>query len=246
LQTLSQGQAQTQTRMLAVDGEKIACTLLDPAGAATGRSAVVLHGAGTADRTVHQQTAHLLAEHGRRTVSLDFSGHGASSGRLPELSLRRRFEQARQVIEELVPGGDELLLVGASMSGQTVADLVHHYGTRVTAIGLLAPAVYSRRAWDLRFDAGFTEAIRTPQAWRDSAALAAYARFTGRAVLAVPAADHVIPQAVTEALVQALTTQADVTHLVLPEATHHLGQYFRAHPGACAQFVDALTGGPRP
>lgn len=47
------------------------------------------------------------------------------------------------------------------MSGQTVADLLGHYGSRVAALGLLAPAVYPRRAWDLAFDAGFTEVIRT-------------------------------------------------------------------------------------
>jgi pimeloyl-ACP methyl ester carboxylesterase len=223
------------------DGERLACGVLPPAGQATGRSAVVLHGAGTADQRVHRQLARLLAERGYRVLTPDFSGHGASTGQLRKSSLERRFRQARTVVEQLAPGSDQLLLVGASMSGQTVADLVGHYGSRVVAVGLLAPAVYPRRAWGLAFDAGFTEVIRTPDAWRDSSALEVYAGFPGRAVLAVPAEDHVIPPAVNQALVQALSTRADFTHLVFPDATHHLGRYFRTEPAACARIADLLT-----
>ncbi|MGW6691728.1 alpha/beta hydrolase family protein [Streptomyces sp. NPDC054961] len=224
-----------------VGDEKIACGVLQPHGAQPGRSAVVLHGAGTADQSVHRQLAHLLAERGCRVLSPDFSGHGASTGQLRKLSLERRFQQARSVIDELVPDTDRLVLVGASMSGQTVGDLLGHYGNRITAVALLAPAVYARRAWDLPFDAGFTEVIRTPGAWRDSAALDAYTDFRGRAVLVVPAEDHVIPPEVNRALVQALSSRADFTHLVFPDATHHLGRYFRAHPDACTRLADALT-----
>jgi pimeloyl-ACP methyl ester carboxylesterase len=227
---------------VAAGGEKIACGVLQPVGAEAGRSAVVLHGAGTADQHVHQQLARLLAERGCRSVCLDFSGHGASTGQLRKLSLERRFQQARSVIDELVPDTDQLLLVGASMSGQTVGDLLSHYGSRILAAALLAPAVYPRRAWNLPFDAGFTEVIRTPEAWRDSAALDAYAAFPGRAVLAVPVEDHVIPPAVNQALVQALSASSDFTHLVLPDATHHLGRYFRAHPERCNQVADLLVG----
>ncbi|MFJ9518031.1 alpha/beta hydrolase [Kitasatospora sp. NPDC101801] len=200
-----------------------------------------MHGAGASDQRVHQQLAQLLAGRGCRAITFDFTGHGASSGQLRELSLGDRFEQARAVISSLAPDDDQLVLVGASMSGQTVADLVGHYGARVEAVGLLAPAVYPRGAWPLRFDAGFTEAIRVPQGWRDSAALDAYAAFAGRAVLAVPVHDHVIPDAVNQALVQALSTRADFHHLVFPDATHHLGRYFKARPEDCAKVADALT-----
>ncbi|GAA1229818.1 hypothetical protein GCM10009665_20320 [Kitasatospora nipponensis] len=240
-----------RTELLAVDGEKIACTVLerpDLRDRPTATTAVVLHGAGTADQSVHRQLAELLAELGCRAVTLDFSGHGASSGRVPELSLERRFEQARAVIEEVGSADGELLLVGASMSGQTVADLARHYGARVAGLGLLAPAVYPRNAWTLPFGAGsgFTEAIRVPQAWQDSAALDAYAAFAGRAVLVVPGEDHVIPPAVTSAIAAALATRATFTRLLYPDATHHLGRYFRADPDACARFAYALTGAATP
>jgi pimeloyl-ACP methyl ester carboxylesterase len=229
-------------KMLAWGGEKLACTVLEPTGTPVGRTALVLHGAGTSNQTVHRQLAYLLAERGCRMVVFDFTGHDASTGLLQDLSLRKRFEQAQAVIDDHAPRSDALVLVGASMSGQTVADLARHYDNRVAAIGLLAPAIYPRRAWDLRFSAGFTQAIRTPHAWRDSAALDTFAAFAGRAVLAVPRHDDIIPQAVTRALVHALSTRADFTHLVFPDATHHLGRYFRAHPSDCTLFADALTG----
>jgi uncharacterized protein len=234
--------ADSMQPMLAWGEEKLACSVREPTGGPGGRTALVMHGAGTSDQTVHRQLAQLLAERGCRTVAFDFTGHGASSGLLRESSLSGRFDQARAVIEALAPTGDRLVLVGASMSGQTVADLARHYGQRVAALGLLAPAVYSRASWPLRFDSGFTEAIRTPNAWRDSAALESYTAFTGRAVLAVPARDQVIPDAVTQALVSALSTRADFVHLAFPDADHHLGRYFRAHPDNCARFADALTG----
>jgi pimeloyl-ACP methyl ester carboxylesterase len=69
-----------------------------------------------------------FAARGCRALAFDFSGHGESSGELRELSLARRLRQAGAVIDRHVPPGDGLILVGFSMSGQTVADLVARYG----------------------------------------------------------------------------------------------------------------------
>ncbi|WP_431046358.1 alpha/beta hydrolase [Streptomyces sp. P1-3] len=151
----------------ACDGELLSCAALDPAvearpgveanpGAEDGDrpAAVLLHGAGTSDEGRFSGLLGDLAARGHQALCFDFSGHGASSGRLPHLSLRRRFTQARAVIDAHVPPGRRLLLIGFSMSGQTVADLVAHYGSRVAAIGLCAPAVYDRAAWDVPFGDG--------------------------------------------------------------------------------------------
>ena len=130
-----------------------------------GRAAVVLlHGAGNGSK---ERLLPLLAEfvaHGCQGLAFDFSGHGESTGQLSGLSLRRRFEQAVAVIDAQVPADGPLVLVGFSMSGQTVADLAGHYGERVAALGLCAPAVYAAEAWDVPFgdgDGRFSEIIRT-------------------------------------------------------------------------------------
>ncbi|MFJ9820277.1 alpha/beta fold hydrolase [Streptomyces sp. NPDC101151] len=227
----------------AYDGELLSAVRAGPPGRAT---VVLLHGAGNGSK---ERLLPLLAEaaaHGCRALALDFSGHGESSGALAELSLRRRFAQAVAVLDAHAPDDDPLVLVGFSMSGQTVADLVRHYGRRVSAVGLCAPAVYAPQAWDVPFGGGsgrFSEIIRTPGSWRSSPALAAFRRYEGRAVLAVPGTDAVIPPEVTEAVQDALSARAQYARLELPDAEHRLGLWFRDHAEDRREFVAALLGG---
>ncbi|PBC71276.1 hypothetical protein BX265_5873 [Streptomyces sp. TLI_235] len=236
---------------LDADGERLAALALPPAGpddtpgcgagAGSGLTAVALHGAGDSDSARLLPLLGDLADHRCRVLALDFSGHGASSGRLAELSLERRLRQAAALIDRHAGDGG-LVLVGFSMSGQTVADLTARYGSRVRALGLCAPAVYAQEAWPVRFGAGFTGIIRRPGGWRDSAALPALRAFRGRSVLAVPGHDEVIPPEVTAAVGEALATRSDHTRLVLPEAVHRLGQWFGEHPAQRRRFAAALLG----
>ncbi|MGW7497888.1 alpha/beta fold hydrolase [Streptomyces luteogriseus] len=228
-----------------VGGERLSglsCGGADPARA----TVVLLHGAGNGTK---ERLVPLLAEfaaHGCHALAFDFSGHGESTGRLRELSLRRRFDQAVSVIDARARVDGPLVLVGFSMSGQTVADLVGHYGERVAALGLCAPAVYAGEAWDVPFGAGdgpFSEIIRRPGSWRGTPALDVLRGFEGRAVLAVPDTDEVIPPAVTEALSEALARRAQFTHWELPGAGHRLGLWFRDHPGDRREFVTAVLTG---
>ncbi|MDX6345884.1 MAG: hypothetical protein QOF84_674 [Streptomyces sp.] len=224
------------------DGEQLSCVLLNPSEDAATTTAVLLHGAGTSEKERLTALMEEFAARGCRALAFDFSGHGGSSGELGELSLRRRFEQAVAVIAERVPTGDALVLVGFSMSGQTVADLTAHYGPRVTAIGLCAPAVYAAEAWPVRFGAGFTEIIRRPGSWRDSGALESFRAYGGRAVLVVPGTDAVIPQAVTEAVAEALGTRSRFTRLDVEGADHQVGMWLRDNADDRGRFVDALLG----
>ncbi|GHH44551.1 alpha/beta hydrolase [Streptomyces candidus] len=240
---------------LACDGEILSCTEAaprfgSPADArpdvpAPNPTALVLHGAGNGDKQSPGVLAAHLAARGHRALAFDFSGHGASTGKLGELSLRRRFEQARAVVDRRVPADSPLLLVGYSMSGQTVADLATHYGPRVAAVGLGAPAVYAAEAWPVAFDAGFTGIIRTPDSWRKSPALGAFRALPVgvRAVLATPAVDAVIPPAVTEAVDEALSgSRAHYTRIVLPDADHRLSLRFASDADARNDFLNALLG----
>ncbi|RZU25262.1 hypothetical protein EV567_0748 [Streptomyces sp. BK239] len=219
------------------------------AGGGPGAAAtvVLLHGAGDSSAARLLPLVGEFAAHGCRSLAFDFSGHGESSGELRESSLRRRFEQAVSVIDAFVPADGALVLVGFSMSGHTVADLVAHYGGRVTAVGLCAPAVYAGEAWEEPFGEGdgrFSAVIRAADSWRESPALSALRDFEGRAVLAVPGTDAVIPAAVTEAVQDALATRAQYTRFELPEAEHRLGLWFRDHPADAKEFAAALLTRP--
>ncbi|MGK4581598.1 alpha/beta hydrolase [Kitasatospora sp. HPMI-4] len=227
---------------LDADGETLNCEEIGAGSHPAGRTAVLLHGAGTAELS---RSLELMADFARRGVpalALDFSGHGASTGRLGELSLRRRYRQARALIDGHVPAGHRLVLVGFSMSGQTVADLLDAYGPRVAAIGLLAPAVYARAAWDVPFADGFTGIIRTPDSWKDSRALEVYRACTARAVLGVPGDDAVIPAEVTAALAEALSGGPGFTRILFEQAEHRLGHWLSRHPEDRRRLLDALLG----
>lgn len=225
------------------EGERVRGVSAGPPGRAT---AVLLHGAGNGGK---ERLLPLLAEfaaHGAHALAFDYSGHGESSGALADSSLRRRFAQAAAVIDAHAPADDPLVLVGFSMSGHTVADLVRHYGRRVAAVGLCAPAVYAQEAWEEPFGDGggrFSTIIRTPGSWRNSPAPAALSAFGGRAVLAVPGTDAVIPPEVTEAVQDALSARAQYTRLDLPGAGHRLGLWFRDHPEDRRALVSALLEG---
>ncbi|MFE2934498.1 alpha/beta fold hydrolase [Streptomyces sp. NPDC059278] len=222
----------------------------EPSGTAAGTTsvttAVLLHGAGTGSKERLLPLVREFVAHGCRAIAFDFSGHGESTGKLGELSLRRRFEQAVAVIEAYAGADGPLLLVGFSMSGQTVADLARHYGDRVVALGLCAPAVYAAEAWDEPFGDGngrFSGIIRRPDSWRESPALDALRAYGGRAVLAVPGTDAVIPPAVTEAVQEALAARAQYTRLDLPDASHRLGLWLGDHGDDRREFVSAVLTG---
>ncbi|MDX3243768.1 alpha/beta hydrolase [Streptomyces sp. ME18-1-4] len=216
-------------------------------GGPHGATAVVLHGAGSGSKERLLPLLREFTAQGCRVLAFDFSGHGESTGVLRELSLRRRFEQASSVIDAHVPAHAPLALVGFSMSGQTVADLAAEYGPRVTALGLCSPAVYSAQAWEVPFGEGdgeFSAIIRRPGSWREAPALDVLRAYEGRAVLAVPGTDAVIPPEVTAAVQDALTARARYTRFELPDAGHRLGLWFHDHADDRREFVTSLLNSP--
>ena len=213
-------------------GERLSCCEVSPAGSLVRDERVlIMHGAGTSSKARSLPLAEDFADLGFRALAFDFSGHGGSSGTLPELSLRRRFRQALGVLASFAADGGPVVLVGFSMSGQTVADLVERLGDRIRTICLCAPAVYAQDAWSVSFGADFTSAIRKPRSWEDSSAFKIYAGFSGRAVLVTPEHDAVIPSGVTSRLEECLRRNSAFSRLVLRGADHGLGVWLAGHPG---------------
>ncbi|MDH6578745.1 alpha/beta fold hydrolase [Kitasatospora sp. MAP5-34] len=212
------------------DGEELSCTTFTPAGGERPERVVIMHGAGAGSKQRSLPLAREFADAGFRSLAFDFSGHGQSTGELTGLSLERRFLQARSVATEFAPDAP-LILVGFSMSGQTVADLVGELGERVSTIVLGAPAAYAPEAWKLPFGAaGFTEILRTPGSWETSPAFDAYRGFTGRAVLIVPDHDAVIPPEVTSRIDAALREHSRLARITFPGSEHMIGHWLSEHP----------------
>lgn len=224
---------------LRVDNEKLAVAVFESEPAVDRPGVLLLHGGGPAGGERLYPVAEEFAARGVRAVVPDFSGHGASSGSMNELSLERRHRQACAVIESCCDG-EELRLLGFSMSGQTVGDLLGTYGPRVAAIGLCAPAVYTKAAWHTPFDSRFTTQIRVQGAWADSGALENFERYPGRAVLVLPESDAVIPPAVSRAVTAALSRRATLIPLSFPGSDHQLGRWLGEHAEDRSRLADAL------
>ncbi|MFJ1753981.1 alpha/beta hydrolase [Kitasatospora sp. NPDC088134] len=223
-------------RTFTVDGEVLQATEAGPDAPGRPEAVVVLHGAGSSGRARNLPLVGDFARAGHRALAFDFSGHGDSTGTLGALSLERRFVQARHVVREFA-GTGPVVLVGFSMSGQTVADLVGALGGQVSAVVLAAPAAYAPEAWKLPFDHGFTEVLRRPDSWQHSNAYGLLAGFPGRAVLVVPERDEVIPPGVTSRIEDALRQRADFARLTFPGSTHRLGSWLAEHPEDRARLV---------
>lgn len=229
---------------LSADEEKLAVAVFEPEHGAGRSCAVLLHGGGGSGGERLYPVAREFARRGVLAVVPDFSGHGASSGVMRELSLERRHRQACAVIESCA-ADLPLLLLGFSMSGQTVGDLLGSHGPRVAALGLCAPAVYPKTAWHTPFDQRFTAQIRVQGAWADSGALENFARYHGRAVLTLPEHDTVIPPAVSQAVTSALA-DSTLIPLCFPGSEHQLGVWLAEHADDRGRVVDCLLPGGEP
>lgn len=202
------------------------------------KNAVILHGAGQAQRQRYYALADALTRRGIGVVLFDFSGHGESSGHLRELSLARRVAQARTIVDRLVPQESELYLLGFSMSGQTVCDLLPIYGARIKAIMLGAPGMYTREVHDLPFGSeAFTETIRLHESWRESDAPAKLAEFDGKTVIVIGDQDEVIPRGVIDLL---KTHAKRLAYHELTGVKHQLASALSERPDVSESLLDDL------
>ncbi|QIS08724.1 alpha/beta hydrolase [Nocardia arthritidis] len=229
------GEARVEAGMLRVDGELIAYERR--IGDRAGGFVVFLHGAGTGSMERTTQLATEVVAAGANTVAFDFSGHGRSTGTLAELSLRRREVQAAAVIGALCDPGAPLVLVGFSMSGQTVCDIIGSVGA--DAVFLCCPAAYRPDVAELPFgNPEFTRMIREEGAWSASTAFGAVAAFPGEVAFVIPDQDEVIPPALTRTY---LDSRPDSLLLTLPGCPHRIAGWLRNKPEQRQRLVAAMS-----
>lgn len=225
---------QLEEKTLRVDGEQLVCEF-----ALRERNAVILHGAGKANRKRMYNLAQALLERGVGVVLFDFSGHGDSSGDLSELSLSRRQMQAQEVIDSLLPDDSSLYLIGFSMGGQTLCDILPRYLERTLGILLCCPAMYSESARDLKFgNPEFTAILRTPGNWNESTAPAHLEAYSEPTIIAMGTEDKVIPPEVVELYKR---SAQQLIYKEYPGVDHKLSAWFADNPVAASEIILKLT-----
>ncbi|MGI9415831.1 MAG: alpha/beta hydrolase, partial [Hyphomicrobiales bacterium] len=107
------------------------------------------------DGTKANALARWAKVHGRECVRFDYSGHGASDGRLEDGTISQWLDQAAALFAEITTGPQ--ILIGSSMGGWIALLLARkllrehgHAGSKVRGMVLIAPAadMTERLMWD--------------------------------------------------------------------------------------------------
>lgn len=200
---------------------------------------LMLHGAGQSNRSAFDLLRLYFWEHGISTAAFDFIGHGETGGRLTHSSLKSRTEQVCRVIDALHLS-PPLSIWAASMSGYTAVKLLEHY--EIAHLVLLVPAMYTADAYEVRFDQGFSELIRSPNSWEQSDAWALLGHYTGQLMIVSAENDAVIPPGVIRRIHEAAVRAQTHDLFVAPGASHSVITDLRAQqPGDLNQLLDAVT-----
>jgi uncharacterized protein len=179
-------------------------------------STIVLHGAGTSNRERFRRLRSGLHAEGLPTCSFDFIGHGETGGELGRSSLKERTLQASRVIETCLK--EPLTLIGASMSGYTAVRLTRLH--EVKNLVLVVPTMYTPEAYEVPFNGGFSEMIRSHRSWERSDAWEILREFRGKLLVVAAENDTVIPREVVQRTFES-ATQAQFRDLyIVPGASH--------------------------
>jgi pimeloyl-ACP methyl ester carboxylesterase len=203
-----------------------------------------LHGAGKGTKKRALPIATYLEEHcDQASFLFDFSGHGESTGMLEHSSLAKRVSEAQAALQ-FFDTDKPFNLLGFSMGGHIALELLKDYP--VANLVLFYPGIYTKDAYELQFDQGFSEVIRQHESWRDTAVTENLKGFTGRFLIVIGENDDVIPDAVIDMIYATAKDAHRKEILRIPNATHMFLEPTLQNPVAgpilCQKVAEYLTG----
>ena len=157
---------------------------------------VFLHGAGSGVKERVLSIAAPIINHHINILAFDFSGHGESSGELKKGCLEKRVHEAKLVMHQFCLEEKPLIICGSRMGGFIAIKLLEFF--KISTLILLCPALYTKKAYAIPFDSGFTEVIRSPESWKQTDVFPLLKNFTGRILIVMGGKDEVIPPGVIE------------------------------------------------
>ncbi len=203
-----------------INQETIATSMLYKDDVNRHRQFYFFHGAGLSNKERCLPIIPPIIDSGANVLTLDFSGHGASSGDLKKSSLKKRVEEGKMAIEKFSNQANQLIVCGASMGGYVAIKMLEFYDLK--SLILFCPALYDKNAYNVRFDQGFTEIIRTTDSWKNSDALNLLEKFKGNLLIFIGAKDEVIPSDVIDLIIQHTPNAAKKELYMIPECPHKI------------------------
>lgn len=208
------------------DDEVIAGTILSNENSVIPPKFIFLHGAGAGIKERIYGIAPSIIDVGTSILTIDFSGHGESTGDLKKSSLEKRVNEAKHAINKFA-SKESLTVCGVSMGGYVAIKLLEFY--KIDTLILFCPAIYDKKAYNIRFDAGFTEVIRTPESWRNTDILPLLEAFTGKLLIVIGDKDEVIPQEVIELIVNNANQTNKKEVYIIPGCPHRINTWVLDH-----------------
>lgn len=198
-----------------------------------------LHGAGSGDRNRFEQLRALLADKGITSCSFDFIGHGETGGDLDGSSIESRVAQASAIIDSQAVS-QPLSIVASSMGGYVAIKLTELY--EIKNLILLAPAVYTKKAYGTPFGPAFTEVIRNPFSWRETDAWEILERYEGNLLVYAAEKDQVIPYEVIERIYDSAQNARSREMSIVKDATHSLAKWLNERRDSLFEIVEKIHG----
>jgi len=197
-----------------------------------------LHGAGKATKERSSYLAFELAKHGIGSFSFDFSGHGESSGRLEESSLKKRLAEA-SVALHFLDKSEGITVCGSSMGAHIALELVKT--APVKTLVLFCPAIYDRNAVPVPFNRGFSAIIRRQGSWRNTDVFGSICKFTGNLLIVTGEKDEVIPGGVIEALDSQAGNAKNKEIIRVPDAGHQIHTWLSEHSDYASLVIKRIV-----
>lgn len=196
-----------------------------------------LHGGGPIGKKRFDKLRELLSKKKIGSCAFDFIGHGKTAGDVTASSLESRVGQVLAIIKSQALTRP-LSVVASSMSGHIAIKLANFLN--IENIILLAPAIYSSKAYPVSFGPKFSEIIRERYSWRNSDIWGILKDYTGNLLVFAAGKDRVIPNEVIERIYNSATNANSREIITFKDATHPLIGWLDKHADCLKQVSDKI------
>lgn len=196
-----------------------------------------LHGGGALGKIRFDRLRDVLSNKKIGSCAFDFIGHGETTGNIAASSLESRAKQTLAVIESqklLQP----LSVVASSMSGHIAIKLTKFLN--IANLILIAPAIYTSKAYAVSFGPMFSEIIRAPYSWRDSDVWEILKDYKGSLLIFAAGKDQVIPDEVIKRIYNSAASANSKEIITFKNATHPLIEWLNERPNHLEQVSDKI------
>ncbi len=199
---------------------------------------ICLHGGGVRGRVGFRKIREMLSDKRISSCAFDYKGHGETGGELLSTSLKEKVEQTISVIDsEKIK--KPLTIIASSMGGYVAIKMTELYD--VKNLILIAPAVYSKEAYQISFGSEFSSIIRKPFSWLNSDVWEILKKYTGNIIIYKAGNDQIIPEDVIKKIYDSTVNAKKREVITIKKATHPLTDWFDEHSDDLDLAIETMS-----